>query len=264
VKNYLNVSEMGALFGLGVQTLHYYDRIDLFRPAFRDPRTGYRKYRFDQVYQLASIRYLRKMGYSLDDVRGFLNSRNADSTIDLLKERSKTLQAQWKELMRMDDAILRKIQFIEHKRASLDLDAVSVRWFPERRYIPIGTEEQLYLEDSFYFYPTIAFYEENLKYFGAYIDVSMDGLNLSPGAEGPVTAAIPAGHYLVGYHRGSYEQIERRFAQMRAAYPDLAYSGLTVNFNIIDQFVERNSERYITEIQMQLTQAQPQGGGHRE
>lgn len=253
MKEYLNVSEMGSLFGLGVQTLHYYDKINLFKPAERDARTGYRKYRFDQVYQLACIRYLRKMGYSIEDVQKFLDSRNPENTIDLLKERSQVLQAQWKELMRIDEAILRKIQFIEHKRANLVLDSVEIRWFPERRYIPIGSEEALYMEDSFYFYPTIAFYEENLKYFGAYLDISIDGLRLDGSRiDGPVTTSIPAGNYLVGYHKGSYEQVEERFAQMRAKYPSLSLSPLTVNFNIIDQFVERNSENYITEIQIQI------------
>jgi Predicted transcriptional regulators len=99
MKEYLSVSEMGALFGVSVQTLHYYDRIGLFRPEQRDSWTGYRKYRFEQSYQLASIRYLRKMGYSVDDVRAFLDSRTPENTLSRLRERSELLQAQWKELM---------------------------------------------------------------------------------------------------------------------------------------------------------------------
>ena len=65
-KEYLNVNELATLFGLKVQTLHYYDKIGILKPSYRDPNNGYRKYRFDQTYKLASIRYMRKLGYSIE------------------------------------------------------------------------------------------------------------------------------------------------------------------------------------------------------
>jgi effector-binding domain-containing protein len=145
--------------------------------------------------------------------------------------------------MRIDNAIQRKIHFMEQKLANLKLEALETRWYPERRYIPIGSEDHLYMEDSFYFYPTIAFYEENLKYFGAYLEVSADGLN---------TDVIRSGSYLVGYHKGPYELVEQRIAQIRDARPDLSLGRCVINFNIIDQFVERDSENYITEIQIPI------------
>ena len=54
-KEYLNVNELATLFGLNVQTLHYYDKIGILKPSYRDPKNGYRKYRFDQTYKLAVI-----------------------------------------------------------------------------------------------------------------------------------------------------------------------------------------------------------------
>ena len=66
-KEYLNVNELATLFGLKVQTLHYYDKIGILKPSYRDPNNGYRKYRFDQTYKLASIRYMRKLGYSIEE-----------------------------------------------------------------------------------------------------------------------------------------------------------------------------------------------------
>ena len=64
-KEYLNVNELATLFGLNVQTLHYYDKIGILKPSYRDPKNGYRKYRFDQTYKLASIRYMRNWGIPL-------------------------------------------------------------------------------------------------------------------------------------------------------------------------------------------------------
>lgn len=259
MKEFLNVGEMAEVFGIGVQTLHYYDSIKLFQPCARDKKTGYRKYRFDQVYQLASIRYMRKMGYSLEAIKDFLDSRNPEDTIDLLKKQSFTLREKWMELMQIDEAIQRKIHFIERKRLKLNTEGMDVRWFPNRYYIPLGKEENLYMNDSFYLYPTIAFYEDDLKYFGAYLDFSIDGLNIEDaGIDPTMTQVIPAGNYIVAYHTGPYEQVEERIHQMRNAFGHLKLNRCAVNFNIIDQFVEQNNENYITEIDIQIDDLLPQ------
>lgn len=261
MKDFMSVCEIGRLFNLSVQTLHYYDTIDLFKPAYRDAQNGYRKYRFDQIYQLASIQYLKKLGYSLDQVKAYLGSRSLTNTLEILKERSRYLHAQWQELIQIDNAIQRKILFVERKLAHLEREKIEVRWFPERRYLPIGLEEELYNRDSFYFYPTIAFYEDGLKYFGALLDVAADGV--SPESERlPVeqTAILPAGMYLVGYHTGPYEDIGDTFDAMRRAGAELPLSARAVNFNIIDQFVESDPQNYLTEVQMPLGDSARDGG----
>ena len=33
-KEYLNVNELATLFGLNVQTLHYYDKIGILKPSY--------------------------------------------------------------------------------------------------------------------------------------------------------------------------------------------------------------------------------------
>lgn len=253
MKEFMTVCEMGELFGLSIQTLHFYDSIGLFRPALRDERTGYRKYRFDQIYQLAAIQYLKKVGYSLKQIKEYLSARHVDNTLAILKEHSRGLRERWQALIQIDNALQRKISFVEHKLENLDTDSIEVKWFPERRYLPIGPEETLYNRDSFYFYPTIAFYEDELKYFGAFLDVAADGMSAEDNALRPEeTEILTAGRYLVGYHVGSYENVFTTFDRMHTARGDLDFGSRIVNFNIIDQFLEVNSENYITEVQMLL------------
>ena len=94
-KEYLNVHELASLFGLNVQTLHYYDKVGVFKPSDRDPGNRYRKYRFDQIYELASIRYMRKLGYSVGAVREFQDTREPDVSLKRLKERSAAIDEVW-------------------------------------------------------------------------------------------------------------------------------------------------------------------------
>lgn len=250
MEKYLNISELGAMFGLGVQTLHYYDKIGLLQPAYRDSKNGYRKYRFDQIYQLASIRYMRKMGYSIEDIHNFQNSRHPQETIQILKERSNVLRRQWEEWMRIDAAIMRKIQYIEEESRNLDVTSLRIMEFPERHYILIGTESEIYMDDSFYFYPTVVFYEGEKKYFGALVCNEREDTNDME--RSVALSSIPAGRYLVGYHKGPYETILNRVEELKQMRPEYHYNPCSVSFNIIDQFVEQDRENYITKIQIQI------------
>ena len=158
--------------------------------------------------------------------------------------------------MRINEAIERKIQFVNDERSHLALTEVVVRPFPARYYIPIGSEEILYLEDSFYFYPTIAFYEGDLKYFGAYLyEPTNAAATRMPVANSVSASVIPAGLYLVGYHQGPYETLPQTILAMRESHRELTLGKRVVSFNIIDQFLERNRSSYITQIQIPVESA---------
>lgn len=262
MKEYYTVGEFSAMFGLNKQTLQYYDSIGLFQPVRRDAATGRRYYAFDQVYKLAPIRYMRRLGYSLEEIEGYMASRTVGFTLDHLKERSRVLRRQWEELLAIENVIERKIQFVEESLAKItDIKAVEIIRYPERRYIDIGREERLYHHDSFYFYPTIAFYEGDEKYFGAYLYAEPEDKAL-PRVDEAIIQILPAGDYLCCYHKGPYEKVPETMRRMRAARSDLALSPVTVNFNIIDQFVERNPENYITHMQVRiLPSGAPDPGG---
>jgi DNA-binding transcriptional MerR regulator/effector-binding domain-containing protein len=247
LKEWFTVGELSGLFNLNVQTLHYYDSIGLFSPMRTRGAKGERLYQFDQIYKLASIRFLKKLGYSLRRIKDSLTARDADSALAELRGQSAELRRRSEELARLSEAIDRKLRLIEDKTASLDPASVELKAFPARRFIPLGLEESLYRNDDFYFYPTVVFYRDKSKSFGAMLSDDFVG---EPG--GPEPLGIPAGDFVVGYHRGPYERIEESFARIRAASAELGVEAAmeSINVNIIDQFVESDSGRYITEVQM--------------
>ena len=261
MKEYYTVGEFSAMFGLNKQTLQYYDSIGLFQPERRDAGSGRRYYAFDQVYKLAPIRYMRRLGYSLEQIEDYMASRAVGFTLDHLKERSRVLHRQWEELLAIETVIERKIQFVEESLARIaDIDGVEVIRYPERRYIDIGREERLYHHDSFYFYPTIAFYEGEEKYFGAYLYADPEDQALPPVDEA-IVQTLPAGDYLCCYHKGPYEQVTETMRRVRDTRPEVTLSPVTVNFNIIDQFVERNPENYITHMQVRILSSEASDTG---
>lgn len=250
MKDFFSIGELASLFGLNVQTLYYYDSIGIFSPRERKEGSGRRKYDFDQIYELATVCYMRRLGYSIDEIKESRTSLNADSAIDNMKQRSKELRRQWQELLNIDEAIQRKIQFMEQEMKGIRTDEIRIRCFEDRRYISIGEEELLYKENSFYFYPTIAFYKEDRKYFGAYLYPEHEKL---PGAvpESRIQV-IKGGEFLCGYHLGGYETVPDTIDRLRQFRPDLKLDELTINFNILDQFVESDSDHFITSMQIRI------------
>ncbi|WP_320130293.1 MerR family transcriptional regulator [uncultured Sphaerochaeta sp.] len=255
MKEIFSIGEFSELFHVDVQTLRYYDSIGLLVPSSRDTKTGYRHYRFDQVYQLASIRYLRRLGYSLKQISEYLNSRTLDNSMESLRQQAEALRAQWNELYTIDLAISRKLEFIEEQSvASLDVRNIFLKTFGERIYLNIGLEEILYASESFYLYPTVVFYTQQGKQFGAYMFNYQDSDEKGTNRFGAELSVIPEGRFLCGYHQGAYESIGQSFSRIRQTGKalDLNLSPDYMNFNIIDQFVERDSMNFITEIQIRI------------
>ena len=67
------VGEIAKLTQLSVRTLHYYDEVGLLKPTARSG-AGHRLYTEDDVVRLQRIVSLRQLGFSLDDIRGSLES----------------------------------------------------------------------------------------------------------------------------------------------------------------------------------------------
>ncbi|MDO5406507.1 MAG: MerR family transcriptional regulator [Eubacteriales bacterium] len=250
MKEYLSIGEISALFGLNVQTLYYYDSIGLFKPRERNVKNGRRRYEFDQIYSLATICYMRKLGYSLEEIMRQRSEPHGGRTLESLKQRSEDLHRQWQELFSIDEAIQRKIHFIEKEMDGIRTDEIAIRHYEAREYIEIGAEELLYSHNSFYFYPTIAFYRGDEKYFGAYL---YPGNQERPSfiTESQIRR-IDEGDYLCCYHLGAYETVPDTIERLRASHPELRLDEQTINFNILDQFVENNSEDYITHTQIRI------------
>lgn len=69
----LKVGELARRTGLTVRTLHHYDEIGLLKPSLHT-ESGHRLYTAADVARLQQVRSLRQLGFSLEEVRGCLDS----------------------------------------------------------------------------------------------------------------------------------------------------------------------------------------------
>ena len=114
------IGEVSRLFNVSISILRHYDRIGLLAPEYIDPDTGYRYYSIRQFETLNTIRYLRAIDVPLEDIRVFLENRDAETMTRLLeKQRQVVIQR------RRDLELIRKKIDMRLSRL-VDADALSL------------------------------------------------------------------------------------------------------------------------------------------
>ena len=78
--NLIKISDFASLCGTTKDTLLYYDRHNLLKPAFIS-KSGYRYYALEQYYRFDYIRVLKGAGYDLSQVKGQLESKELSDNI---------------------------------------------------------------------------------------------------------------------------------------------------------------------------------------
>jgi DNA-binding transcriptional MerR regulator len=99
------VGELALQTGLSVRTLHHYDEIGLLVPSYRT-ESGHRLYATADVARLQQIKSLRQLGFSLEQVRDFLD-RPDFSAVEVVRLHLKLLREQTEAQRRLCDRLER-------------------------------------------------------------------------------------------------------------------------------------------------------------
>lgn len=67
---------------ISIQTLRYYDKINLFKPSYVDFFTGYRYYQKNQINEIKLIKKLKNIGLSLEKIKHYLETYNNNILLD--------------------------------------------------------------------------------------------------------------------------------------------------------------------------------------
>jgi DNA-binding transcriptional MerR regulator len=89
----LVIGRFARLAGLSVGALRHYDDLDILRPAWVDPETGYRSYRRGQLETARVIARLRDLEVPLDGIRAYLATDDPAERRRLLIDHRKRIEA---------------------------------------------------------------------------------------------------------------------------------------------------------------------------
>ncbi|MBX7067017.1 MAG: MerR family transcriptional regulator [Parachlamydiales bacterium] len=134
------VRKLANISGVSVRTLHYYDEVDLLKPAYIGAN-GYRHYEEAQLLQLQQILFFRKLGMELNKIRQIIK-KDDFSQIAALHSHRKLLARELENTRELIETIDNTIKHLQGQKKMKD------KQFFEGLNSPKQTEYEKYLVDS--------------------------------------------------------------------------------------------------------------------
>ena len=127
MKNLFSIGELSKLQNISRQTLIFYDKIGLFRPAYTDPDNGYRYYSSSQLDYLDTICIMKRIGFSLNEIKAHMKSFRIENSIAALRKQLSTINHQIEELQMIKNRVEHRCLQLEHSISIRDCsDIVSI------------------------------------------------------------------------------------------------------------------------------------------
>ena len=146
IKMRFSIGEMSKMHNLSVQTLRYYERLDLIKPAYINEETGYRYYSIEQFIVLDLIKQCKLMGLSLEEISKLMKEEITPSRLlGILQQQKQSLEQKIEELT----AAKKHMTFLEERirdAMAQPMGTVSISYKEERHlvaysYLSRNTEE---------------------------------------------------------------------------------------------------------------------------
>ncbi|EQB9790857.1 MerR family transcriptional regulator [Clostridium botulinum] len=209
--------EFAKRFGVKKDTLFYYDKIGLFKPAGISDN-GYRYYTIPQSDIFWVIQSLRDLNFPLKSLDNYLKAPSPQDLIELSKNQLNKVDQEIEKLIQIR-SILNRIVLQSEEALNAPLDKVIIMDLEEE---PILYSDKNTLKGDTTNEEWSSYYEEFFKKTElrgpAFIGSVIDKNDLLSGKFGridrlfvrmdkPEATMKPAGLYAVTYYKGSYEAI---------------------------------------------------------
>lgn len=268
-RNY-TISEISRLFGIGIDSLRYYERLGVVSP--QRGSNGYRLYDLDDMYKLSLIKDLRRLDLPMKQIKDYLDRQTVASTRELLdrercmlEERIAQLQNDLKTVQEhaheLDDAQNRSVDTIEMvSRANWRCVELSER-------IERDAEMDLLIQRLHRQYEHILPHLGMLEIGGALSVEDLDAgranvyhsvffvlEGLEDDEDAPCDFMLEGGTYLVMRYRGPYEQNGEIYEQLLsyAALHRLEIAGPPYEFYEIDNRDTADPTEFLSRIEIRV------------
>ena len=121
--NYFSIGELSKYQNISNQTLIYYDKIGLFCPAYVDPDNGYRYYSTNQIDKLDTILIMKKIGFSLKEIREYMKDYTIDSSLVILRRQLSVIRRQIHELRLIENRLSHRCAQMEQARGYMEKES---------------------------------------------------------------------------------------------------------------------------------------------
>ncbi len=271
--SYISITELAKLRKVSSETLRYYDRVGLLKPAYIDPQTRYRYYTIRQSEELGVIRELRDLGMSIEEIQNYLEDCNLEKSVQMLSQYYSRLQDDIERNLSICRNISKKLAYLGSLTSLKEIGVPYIKHFPERYMLTFGKEAggpnkhtyalsklEGYLNDlapvlakdcvGIYAGEELLEESENYVYGIPMVFVNKD--DVKPEAR-DIMKVVPEGDYVcIDYRGGRLEKYDSCFEKLKKCIKNNKYviNGSIYQVYKIDVTLTQNREETLMEIQV--------------
>ena len=267
MKDMFSIGELAGYQNISKQTLIFYDKIGLFRPAYVDPNNNYRYYEAKQIDYLDTILIMKEMGFSLSEIQEHMKNYTIDTSLVTLRKQLTVIDQQIAHLQLIRKRLAHRCEQMEnvkelHEMAQeVFVKEVSKKYFlyaeveePRSfREISIATKKcfsQALKEELPIYFQTgvIVPYRHVLE--GRYTEAKVAFLPIEKTKKAKNIGTLPKGKVVSIYHYGTYQSVERSYKKLLKFCEEnqLEIASDAYEFCINDYISSGDENEYITEI----------------
>ncbi|MEY8353278.1 MerR family transcriptional regulator [Lachnospiraceae bacterium 54-53] len=266
MKEYYKINEISKLYGIGIDSLRYYEKLGILKP--RRDTNGYRLYNLKELYKLNIIRDLRKLDFSMKQIREYLDHQCLDNTLALLQEEQSYIEEQLKILRARKQIIQDRILGLK-AASEIRTGVFTVRTLPKRPCVQLSEYITRDEEMDFIIKKIHSKHENKILNFGNQpIGASVSVEDVEKGLRNVYRSVffilgqntkdcdfvLPEGQYISYFYRGDYDQNLDRIREVLsyAQQTDLRILGDPFEIYEIDNRDTMKAGEFLTEIQIRI------------
>src|SRR5699024_1764972 len=267
-ENLFSIGEVAKYQNISKQTLIFYDKVGLFRPAWVDPENGYRYYSASQLDYLDTILIMKQIGFSLQEIKDYMQHYDLDSSLAMLHRQLDVIDQKVAGLRMIRSRVQNRCDQMEAARAHCapGRPGIELEDAPEQelfclpvaapytmREISIATK-QCFAQAAagalpVFFQCGVVVPLEKIR-AGRYTEASLAFLPVERAGRDSRVRRLPAGRRACIYHVGDYLSVGRSYEALLAWCREqkLQVCSDSYEFCINDYLTTHDEREYITKI----------------
>lgn len=267
MKREYSIGEISKIYNLGTDSLRYYEKKGILSPARKD--NGYRVYTLDDIWRLNTIKDMRKLGFSVNQIKEYIDNRSIETTTDLIEKEIKIIEEEIMPLIRLRETLEKKLKTLDKLRKTERFEEVKIEKLKERKIIFTDDEFLKGEEIDLAFRALESRDDSKLSLFANKdmgVFISEEGLEkgdytlyqnaffLVEDNESTYDDTIPEGYFATLVYRGSYKKNPEYFSKMIKVIKEKGYvpNAPAIKIYRLDIHGTSFEEEFITEIQLPI------------
>ncbi|WP_159634536.1 MerR family transcriptional regulator [Erysipelothrix anatis] len=266
MKQLYTIKEISQLYGIGVDSIRYYETKGLIAPQRGD--NNYRYYSLNDIFILNIIRDLLALDFSTEQIKDYLDAFSLSHTITLYETEKERVQTEISKLNEINESLNYRSDMLRFYR-HLDTATITIKEYSIRYGYELESQMRSDEETDFVIKQLHRKHQEELDELGdleigaipSYDDANQGILNtmqsvffIGDEETDDYDFILPAGTYISIFYQGSYKQSVANLKKIINVAHEHGYTSDNRPFEIyrIDNRYTQNESEFLTEVQLKL------------